>query len=141
VASPPRILPSLTAETRDYWTGGRDDQLLIQRCDVCARWQHPPTASCVECAGTVTAQPVSGEAEIFTFTVNHHAYNPAVPPPYVIAIVELAEQAGLRLVTNIVDCSPDDVRIGQAVRARFEPNGDIFVPVFAPAVHAEESAD
>jgi uncharacterized OB-fold protein len=59
-----------------------------------------------------------------------------VPPPYVIAIVELAEQTGLRVVTNIVDCEPDSVIIGMSVEVRFEEHaldGDtVFAPVFAP---------
>ena len=53
-----------------------------------------------------------------------------------IAIVELAEQADLRIATNIVDCEPDSVHIGLPVKVRFERHdvdGDsVFVPVFAP---------
>jgi uncharacterized OB-fold protein len=54
----------------------------------------------------------------------------------VIAVVELAEQSDLRLPTNIVDCAPDEVRIGAAVHVHFEQHGEVFVPVFvldAPA--------
>ena len=56
--------------------------------------------------------------------------------PYVIAIVELPEQAGLRLTTNVVGCAPEDVRIGMPMRVVFEhhpdPDGDVFIPLFAP---------
>ncbi len=69
---------------------------------------------------------------MFTFTVNHQPYHPEVPPPYVIAVVELSEQPDLRVVTNLVDCDPDDVRIGTAVEVRFEQHGEVFVPVFVP---------
>jgi uncharacterized OB-fold protein len=51
-------------------------------------------------------------------------------PPYVLAEVELVEQAGLRLLTAIVEC--DDVTIGLPVNVRFEQAGDAWVPVFAP---------
>jgi uncharacterized OB-fold protein len=128
----PRILPSLTAANRSFWTGGRDGRLLIERCPACGRWQHPPQGSCGECGGPVVAEPVSGEGTVFTFTVNHQPYHPEVPPPYVIAIVELVEQADLRLPTNLVDCDPDEVAIGQRVAVRFEDHGEVFVPVFAP---------
>jgi uncharacterized OB-fold protein len=74
---------------------------------------------------------------VFTYTVNLHAYNPAVPLPYVIAIVELVEQQGLRLAANVVDCEPDSVVCGMPVEVRFERHGAdadaTFVPVFAPA--------
>lgn len=79
---------------------------------------------------------MSGNGTVFTYTVNHHPFNPAVPPPYVIAIVELVEQADLRLAANIVGCEPDSVTIGMPVAVRFEsqqsPDGTAFVPVFEP---------
>ena len=52
--------------------------------------------------------------------------------PYVIASVELPEQTGLRLMTNIVDVPPDDVAIGMPVSVRFERVGETFVPLFGP---------
>jgi len=78
------------------------------------------------------AVPVSGDGVVFTYTVNHQRYHPAVAPPYVIALVELVEQPGLRLITNIVDCEPSAVHTGMAVRVGFEREGTRFVPVFSP---------
>ncbi|MGA7416451.1 MAG: OB-fold domain-containing protein [Acidimicrobiales bacterium] len=76
---------------------------------------------------------MSGRGSVFTYTVNYHPFNPGVPPPYVIAIVELVEQVGLRFTTNIVDCAVDEVSIGMAVEVTFEQAGDTWVPVFRPA--------
>ena len=84
--------------------------LLIEHCDACARWVHPPAGECRECGGPLVARAVSGHGTVFTYTVNHHPYNPEIPTPYVIAIVELAEQSGLRVAANIVGCEPDSVR-------------------------------
>src|SRR3546814_9590883 len=78
-------------------------------------------------------EPVSGRVEVFTFTVAHQQYHPDVPTPYVIAVVELVEQADLRLPTNIVDCDPADVHIGAPVQVRFDQQGEVFVPVFVLA--------
>jgi uncharacterized OB-fold protein len=69
---------------------------------------------------------------VFTFTINRQPYNPDVEVPYVIAIVELVEQTGLRFTTNIVGCSPEDVSIGMPVAVTFEPAGEAWAPVFAP---------
>jgi len=77
-------------------------------------------------------QPASGDATVYSFTVNHHRFNPSVPVPYVVALVELVEQEGLRLPTNIVGCEPADVRIGMAVHVAFEDHGAVWVPVFRP---------
>ena len=77
-------------------------------------------------------EATSGKGTVFTFTINRHPYNPAVPLPYVIAIVELPEQEGLRFTTNIVHCAPEDVTIGMPVRVLFEQYDEIYVPVFEP---------
>jgi uncharacterized OB-fold protein len=125
---------------RALWARNADGQLLIEYCDHCARWVHPAPGHCPHCGGALVARPVSGRGTVFTYTVNFHPYNPAVPTPYVIAIVELAEQPGLRLATNIVDCEPDSVVCGMPVEVRFEQQGTgpdaKFVPVFAPVTGA-----
>jgi uncharacterized OB-fold protein len=107
-----------------------DQALLVHRCVDCRRWVLPEAARCPACGGSLTAEPVSGDATVFTFTINHHAFHPAVPVPYVIAIVELAEQSDLRMATNIVGCPPEDVAIGMPVRVVFEQRGDTTLPVF-----------
>jgi uncharacterized OB-fold protein len=79
------------------------------------------------------AEPVSGDGTVFAFTENFQQFHPDVPPPYLIAIVELVEQADLRLPTNLVRCASEEVRFGMPVQVVFEPNGELFVPVFEPA--------
>ena len=133
---PARILPKLHEHNRAFWTGGADGQLMIARCTRCALWVNPPSPNCPDCGGTLAAEHVSGHGAVFTYTVNYQPFNPAVPVPYVIAIVGLEEQADLRIATNIVDCEPDSVYVGLPVEVRFERHetdeGSVFVPVFAP---------
>jgi uncharacterized protein len=139
-AIPARMLPKLHEHNRAFWTGGADGQLLIAQCTRCALWVHPPASDCPDCASALAPHPVSGLGTVFTYTVNYQPFNPAVPVPYAIAIVELAEQADLRIAANIVDCEPDSVFIGLPVEVRFErhavEDGSAFVPVFAPRVSA-----
>ncbi|OHU82738.1 Zn-ribbon domain-containing OB-fold protein [Mycobacterium talmoniae] len=105
------------------------DQLLIEYCGECARWVHPPAGDCPDCGAALMARPVSGRGTVFTYTVNHHRFNPSLAVPYVIAIVELDEQEGLRVAANIVDCEPDSVACGMPVVARFDGDAPVFVPV------------
>lgn len=130
------MLPELNEHNRAFWTGGADGRLLIAQCTQCGQWVSPPAADCPDCAGALEPRPVSGRATVYTYTVNHQPFNPAVPNPYVVAIVELEEQTDLRIATNIVDCEPDSVRIGLPVEVRFERqdvDGEaVFFPVFAP---------
>ena len=84
----------------------------------------------------LTWTAVSGRARVATFTVNHQQWLPAPPVPYVVAIVEIEEQPSVRLMTNVVGCAPDAVRIGMPVRVVFEhhpdPEGDVWLPLFEP---------
>ena len=100
----------------------RDGELRFLRCQVCGYWIHPPIAASARsaCRRTSRVEAVSGQATLHTFTVNHQPWYPGLDPPYVIAIVELPEQEGLRLTTNIVGCAPDDVEIGMPVQVTFE---------------------
>lgn len=131
---PPRPLPALTTDNTPFWTGGERGELLIQQCRACAYYIHPPTGFCPECASRETSfTPVSGQGFVETFTINHRQWMPGLPDRYVLALVRLAEQADVRLVTNIVDCDPGSVHIDMPVTVRFEQAEDLWIPLFAPA--------
>jgi uncharacterized protein len=134
---PFRVLPALLPENEHFWTGGRDGELCFLRCDACGWWLHPPSPRCPRCLGTaLTVTAASGDAVVHTFTVNWQPWFPNLDPPYVVAIVELPEQEGLRLTTNIVGCEPDGVSIGMPVRVVFEEYDGVWLPFFTPAVGA-----
>jgi uncharacterized protein len=134
-ANPTRILPTRDDSNTAFWQGGADGKLMILRCPQCEQWVHPPAGDCPDCGGPLSARPVSGQGKVFTYTVNHQAFNPAVALPYIIAIIELTEQAALRIAANIVECEPNSVYIGMPVEVRFEAQAardGVYVPVFAP---------
>ncbi len=132
---PSRVLPQLTPENEHFWRGGAQGRLNFLRCGACAHFVHPPSPVCPQCLSRELAPAaVSGRATLLTYTVNHHPWIPGFPPPYVIAIVEIEEQAGLRLTTNLVGCEEKDIAIGMALRVRFEDLGEgVFLPLFEPA--------
>jgi acetyl-CoA acetyltransferase/uncharacterized OB-fold protein len=107
--------------------------LRIARCADCGAYTHPPLPRCRVCRGAqVALAPVSGRGVVAGFTVNHQQWLPDFPPPYVIAVVALEEDDGARLTTNIVNCPPDEVRVGMPVRVLFEKTGDVYLPLFEP---------
>jgi uncharacterized OB-fold protein len=133
VTRPFRVLPLVTDTNRHFWTGGAEGKLRFLRCRACRHWVHPPAPICPACLSRdLTAEAASGRGTVATFTVNHQPWIPGFDPPYVIAIVELPEQAGLRLTTNLVGCAPDAVQIGLPVRVVFEPYDDVWIPLFEP---------
>lgn len=122
-------LPTPNAESQAFWDAARDGHLLLARCTACDAVQFPPQQSCTVCGGP-TGNPfkASGQGEIFTFTINHRAPGPAYKQraPYVIALIDLTE--GPRLMMNVVNCAPADVKIGMAVKVIFEARGDMALP-------------
>jgi uncharacterized OB-fold protein len=132
--APFRILPRVNDENRFFWTSGNDGRLRFLRCDQCGFFVHPPSPICPQCLSKqLTATAVSGRARVATFTVNHQPWIPGYDPPYVVAIIEIDEQPPVRLMTNIVNCAPDDVWIGMPVQVTFEHHGDVWLPLFEPA--------
>ena len=124
----------LSPETRPFWTGGEVGELRIHRCSDCARFFHPPAPVCRHCMSlNVAATPVSGMGRVTTFTINHQAWTPELGEPYVVAIIELEEQQGLRFLSNIVNCPPETVEMGMAVKVVFERAEDVWIPLFERA--------
>ena len=135
-----RPIPELTPANEWFWTSGADGRLRIQRCTECRTLVHPPVPICPTCrCRSWSAMPVSGRGTIVGFTVNAHQWLPGFDPPYVIANVALAEDAGVRLTTNIIGCDPADVHIGQEVAVRFEHHDDVWLPLFAPTGTTDSS--
>lgn len=128
-----RPLPELTPATEWFWTSGADGTLRVQGCSDCGQLVHPPVPICPKCRSRNWAPTaVSGRATVVGFTVNAQQWSPAMKPPYVIANVALAEDASVRLTTNIIGCEPKDVHIGQEVDVRFEQHEDVWLALFEP---------
>jgi uncharacterized protein len=126
-----RKLPALTAETRPFWQGGSRGVLQIYYCASCRRFFHPPNPICPGCSSfDVAPRPVSGRGRVVTFTINRQAWTPQLSDPYVVAIIELAEQANLRLLSNIIGCDPSEVTIGMPVAVTFAQFEDVWIPLF-----------
>ncbi|HEX3842272.1 MAG TPA: OB-fold domain-containing protein [Acidimicrobiales bacterium] len=134
-----RVLPRLDDDNRFFWTGGEDGTLRFLRCQSCQQFVHPPVPVCPGCLGRELApESVSGRATIHSFTVNVQEWIPG-SEPYVIGLVSIDEQPDVRLITNLVDCDPDDIAIGAAVEVVFEHQEDVYFPLFRP-VSATSSA-
>jgi uncharacterized OB-fold protein len=130
---PRNYLPAITAENEFFWHAGEQGVLRFVRCQACGRYVHPPLPICPACkCRDVHDEAVSGRGTVLSYTINHQVWEPGLEAPYVIAIVEMDEQSGLRLTTNIVNCDIRTVAIGMRVRVVFEHCGDVWLPLFQP---------
>ena len=134
-----RPLPIPDDESAPYWQGARRRQLVIQRCGDCSFYIHYPKGRCPRCqAVNLTEFSVSGRGTVYSFSIVHVKLAPGFDPPYVVALVELDEQSGLRLVTNIVDSPIEAIFVGMPVEVVFEDvTPEITLPYFKPAATPE----
>lgn len=119
----PRALP----ESMPYWSAADEGRLLLKRCRACGQVHHYPRDICPHCLSADTEwTPASGDGVVYSFSTMGKG-----EAAYTLAFVTLRE--GVTMMTNLVDCDPSQVGIGQAVRVVFKPSdGGHAVPMFTP---------
>ncbi|MFF3570127.1 MULTISPECIES: Zn-ribbon domain-containing OB-fold protein [Nocardia] len=128
-APPPDIQP----ETASFWAATLDGTLLLQRCSRCGRAGYYPRFVCANCHSTDLVDfEASGRGTIYSYTVTTRGIlDYASAGSYVLAMVALDE--GPKMITNIVECDPDELAIGQPVEVIFADTGaGAALPRFRP---------
>ncbi|MER5473754.1 bifunctional MaoC family dehydratase N-terminal/OB-fold nucleic acid binding domain-containing protein [Streptomyces sp. NPDC002935] len=125
-----RPRPVINRDNAGFWEGVERHRLLIQRCTGCGTLRFPWLPGCGACGSpdwdTVES---GGEGTVYSYVVMHHPPFPAFDPPYAVGLIELAE--GVRMVSNVVGVSHDQVRIGMPVRLEFQRyDEELELPVF-----------
>ena len=128
-------LPVIQPFTEAFWEGTRNGELLVQTCNDCDARIFFPRRQCPDCwsenLGWIKA---GGRAVIYAFSITYEGVEEPFREdlPIVLAWVDLPE--GIRMQTNIIDCDPDSVAIGQEVEVVFKQVADeITLPYFRPA--------
>lgn len=138
-AAPARFEPPVGVEGAAFWEATRDSRLLVQWCTSCDRGIFYPRVFCPHCAAGTDAlewRDASGRATVYAAVVEHKPQAAGAKfsdgRPYCVALVELEE--GVRMLTNVVGCPPDEVRAGMPVTVTWEPLSDgRRLPLFEPA--------
>lgn len=123
--------PIVTVETKPFWDGTARGVLMLPRCKSCGYVIWYPREFCPSCH-TMGAEwfEASGKGTVYSFSITRRGRF-AGGNNYVLAYVELDE--GPRVMTNIVDCDPESVRIGQPVEVVFDDTGEgSAIPRFKP---------
>jgi len=127
-------VPIPDEESQPFFDGAREHRLMIQKCETCGVVMWPVKSRCDNCMQpTVNWVQARGKAMLYSFVLMHQVYHPgfASEVPYIIAQVDLVE--GLRILTNVVDCSNSDLQIGMPLEVTFEAITDeVSLPKFRP---------
>lgn len=129
-------LPYIHSETKAYWDGAKNGELLIRKCRSCGAYHFYPRDFCPSCFSfEVEWVKASGRGIIYSFTVRHRpAPGFEQDVPYNLALVQLEE--GVRMMCNIVGCANEDLRIGMPVEVAFDQVTEgVTLPKFKPGQH------
>ena len=120
--------PAVNPEIKPFFDAAAQGNLMLKKCAACGQTHHYPRAICPFCASERTEWiTASGRGTIYSYIVMRRA-----EVPYAIAYVTLDE--GPSMMTNLVQCDFDSLRIGQRVKVVFKPtDGGPPVPMFTPA--------
>ena len=128
-------LPALDGLTKEFYNWCRRGDLRFQRCTACQAWRHVPRPMCAACGSFEwTWQRSSGRGTVFSWTVAERPMHPAFQndAPYAPVVIEMEE--GVRLVSEMLDCSPDELTIGMPVELVFDHvTPEITLPKFKRA--------
>ena len=121
----PLPIPVADEASEPFYAGAKEGRLMLVRCSQCGRHRLPGRERCADCWSTDSEwAQASGRGTLYSFGIMHQQYDPAFADviPYNYATVELEE--GPRLVTNIVDCPNDELRVDMPLEAVFDAVSD-----------------
>jgi hypothetical protein len=98
--------------------------LIGSKCGNCNKIMFPPRFVCPYCRRTGKLEPykLSRKGKIISYTTIYSAADGFEDQvPYVLAIIELED--GPRITTQITDCDPSEVKIGDEVEMVFRRMG------------------
>lgn len=94
-------------------------RLEAAKCQSCGKIHFPPRVICPGCKSrNFKVVKLQDEGRVLTYTIIHVAPDQfETQTPYVVAIVEL--NGGVKITSQIVDCTLDELKIGDKVRVVF----------------------
>jgi uncharacterized OB-fold protein len=125
---------------RGFWDGTRAGELRILQCSNCGLFRHLPTPMCPQCSSLAYEwTAVSGRGFVYSYVIVRHPVHRAIrekeQTPYNVCVIELEEQAGLRICSNVLNIAPEDISIDMPVQVAFVTAVDdpeVVLPVFVP---------
>lgn len=131
-------LPVPDVDSQQFWDSCKAHTLSAQRCGDCKKFRWPPQAFCPHCySWNFDWTKLSETGTVASFVVVHYVSIPAYQGdvPYVVAHIALDGSDGeITMVSNVIDCPWEQMRVGMSVRVVFDDvTADVTLPKFRPA--------
>ncbi|GHI00990.1 Zn-ribbon domain-containing OB-fold protein [Neobacillus kokaensis] len=131
-------IPLKTQDNQPYWDAADRHELVIQKCESCQSYSHPPGPACAKCGSTeLSWQNLGSEINgtVYSYVTSYRPFLPGFQDdlPLTIAIVELEKTPAVRIIGNILNCTPEDIQIGMPVKMAWQDiTDDRSLPQWIP---------
>ena len=114
-------IPLKTQDNQPYWDAADRHELVLQKCETCKSYNHPPGPACAKCGSTELSWESQGAditGTIYSYVVSYRPFLPGFQDdlPTIIAIVQLDKLQEVKIIGNVLTCPPEDMKIGMPVK-------------------------
>ena len=118
-------IPLKNQDNHPYWDAADRHELMIQKCESCQHYSHPPGPACAKCGSTELSWENLGNevnGTVYSFIISYRPFLPGFQDdlPLVIAVVELEKVPQVKLIANVLNCNPEEVEIGMNVKMTWQ---------------------
>lgn len=110
--------------SKPFWDACNEGRLVVQRCTICDRRQHPPQAACADCGSKENLEfgEMSGDGTIHGYLVSHDSRVMMLQKiqPFNLAVIQLDDDPEILMLSHLPGTPSDDVPVGAAVHVEFE---------------------
>ena len=130
-------LPIPDLDSQPFWDRCKAHELAAQRCHDCGKFRWPPQAFCPHCySWKFEWTELAETGTVYSFVVVHYVSIPAFQDdiPYVVAHITVDDTDDqVRLISNVIECPWQAVKVGMPVRVVFEDvTAEVTLPKFRP---------
>lgn len=121
----PKQSPIPNEVDKPFWDACNEGRLIIQHCDACDAFQHPPDSECYWCGapgGKLSWRQINGNGTVYSYGVVYDTPITVLQPdqPYNVAVIDLDEAPGVNVLSHLTDVPLGEVQIGTPVTLFFE---------------------
>ncbi|WP_342514784.1 OB-fold domain-containing protein [Sporosarcina sp. FSL K6-1522] len=114
-------IPVKTPDNSPYWDAADRHELVLQKCESCKEYLHPPGPSCAKCGSPAVSWEEIGndiQGTIYSYVISHRPFLPGFQDdlPLIIAQVELDKVPEVKIMANVLDCDYEKIQIGMPVK-------------------------
>lgn len=114
-------IPLKTQDNQSYWDAADRHELMLQKCQTCHAYNHPPGPACAKCGSTELNWESQGchiTGTIYSYVVSYRPFLPGFQDdlPTIIVVVQLDHLQEVKIIGNVLECPPEEIKIGMPVK-------------------------